>query len=147
MTVQVALAATIAAGAVVALQAPVNAKLADDVGPIASATISFLVGTVALAALIGILRQGGNVADVAKVPWYYVLGGGVLGAVFVTTVLITVRDLGVAGVTAATLAGQLAASVVIDQLGLLGVAKQPITVAKAVGVLLLAAGVYLIVRE
>ena len=48
---------------------------------------------------------------------------------------------------AATIAGQLSASVVLDQFGLLGLPKDPITVGKVIGVVLLAAGVYLIVRE
>ena len=43
--------------------------------------------------------------------------GGVLGAVYVTTVLMTVRDLGAGGVTAATIAGQLTMSVLIDRAG------------------------------
>ena len=147
MSTQVALAATVAAGAVVALQAPVNARLADGVGTLPSAAVNFLVGTIALVLLVVVLRQTRDVRAVSSVPWYYVVGGGVFGAIYVTTVLVTVRGLGAGGVTAATLTGQLAASVVIDQFGLLGVAKQPITLAKIAGVLLLAAGVYLIVRE
>jgi bacterial/archaeal transporter family-2 protein len=51
--------------------------------------------------------------------------------VYVTTVLISVRTLGAGGVTAATIAGQLTLSVVLDQLG----------------VALLAAGVVLVVRN
>ena len=38
--------------------------------------------------------------------WYYLIGG-LLGAAYVTTVLLTVRTLGAGGVTAATVAGQL----------------------------------------
>ncbi len=54
---------------------------------------------------------------------------------------------GAGGVTAATIAGQLTMSLVVDQLGLLGVERQPITVAKVLGVVLLALGVLLIVRD
>ena len=35
----------------------------------------------------------------------------------------------------------------IDQFGLLGLAKQPLNVGKVVGIVLLAAGVFLIVRD
>jgi transporter family-2 protein len=38
-----------------------------------------------------------------------------------------VRSLGAGGLTAATIAGQLTAAVVVDQLGILGVEKQVIT--------------------
>jgi uncharacterized membrane protein YdcZ (DUF606 family) len=36
---------------------------------------------------------------------------------------------------------------VLDQFGMLGLPKDPITVGKVVGIVLLAAGVYLVVRE
>jgi uncharacterized membrane protein YdcZ (DUF606 family) len=38
-------------------------------------------------------------------------------------------------------------AVVVDQLGVLGVAKHPITALRVAGVVLLAAGTFLIVRE
>ena len=77
--------------------------------------------------------------------WYYLLGG-VLGAAYVTTVLLTVRTLGAGGVTAATVAGQLTAAMVVDRLGVLGLEKTPITAARMVGVLLLFAGTVLVIR-
>ena len=57
------------------------------------------------------------------------------------------RPLGAGGVTAAVVAGQLTASVVIDRYGLFGVEKQSLTAAKITGIALLAVGVFLIVRE
>ena len=70
-----------------------------------------------------------------------------LGAVYVTTALVAVRELGAGGVTAATIAGQLTLSLVIDQLGILGVDERPITWDRVLGVLLLAVGTVLIVRD
>ena len=58
----------------------------------------------------------------------------------------TVRTLGAGGIVAASIAGQLTMSVIIDQLGILGLDKDPISVSKAIGVLLLAAGTLLVVR-
>ncbi|HEX8206983.1 MAG TPA: DMT family transporter, partial [Solirubrobacteraceae bacterium] len=87
-----------------------------------------------------------TMGEATSLQWYY-LTGGVLGAAYVTTVLVTVRELGAGPVVAATIAGQLSASVVLDQFGLLGLPKDPITLGKVIGVLLLAAGVYLVVRE
>jgi transporter family-2 protein len=65
----------------------------------------------------------------------------------VTSVLVTVRTLGAGGVTAATIAGQLTMAVVVDQLGILGVAKHPFTAARAAGIVLLGMGTYLVVRD
>ena len=68
----------------------------------------------------------GQLGEVGGLSWYYLIGG-LLGAVYVTTVLITVRTLGAGGVTAATIAGQLTMSVVLDRLGILGLAQRGLT--------------------
>jgi transporter family-2 protein len=65
----------------------------------------------------------------------------------VTTTLIAVRELGAGGVTAAVIAGQLALSVVLDRLGVLGLDERAITWEKLLGIALLALGTLLIVRE
>ena len=137
---------TAVVGGLIALQAPINSGLGKSVGTFQAAFVSFAIGTIVLLA-IALVAKGGlsEIPEARNLSWYY-LTGGVLGAAYVTTVLVTVRSLGAGPVVAATIAGQLTASVVIDQFGLLGVAKDPITAAKIVGVLLLAAGVYLIVR-
>jgi transporter family-2 protein len=102
---------------------------------------------VLLAGIVALANGGfGPIVEVRHVSWIY-LTGGVLGAAYVTVALVAVRTLGAGGVTAATFAGQLALSLVVDQLGVLGVARQPITASKVFGVALLVAGVYLIVRD
>jgi transporter family-2 protein len=134
-------------GGLVALQAPINSLLGRSIGTWQAACLSFAIGTVALACIAALATGGlGQIADVRGVPWYY-LTGGLLGAAYVTSILVTVRTLGAGGVVAATIAGQLAVSVVVDHFGLIGVAKQPVTAAKIVGVVLLGLGTYLVVRE
>ena len=134
-------------GGLIALQAPINSMLGKATGSFQAAFISFALGTVVLAVIAAFARGGfGTMGEATTLPWYY-LTGGVLGAAYVTTVLVTVRELGAGPVVAATIAGQLSASVVLDQFGMLGLPKDPITVGKVVGVLLLAAGVYLVVRD
>jgi bacterial/archaeal transporter family-2 protein len=138
---------TAAVGGLIAMQAPINSTLGRSVGTWQAAAVSFTVGTVILV-VIATLAGGGwaDLGEVRSVSWYYLLGG-VLGAAYVTTVLVTVRTLGAGGVTAATIAGQLSMSLVVDQLGILGVAKHPITAARLLGVVLLAAGTFLVVRD
>ena len=134
-------------GGLIALQAPINSMLGKATGSFQAAFISFAIGTVVLAAIAAFARGGfGTMGEATSLQWYY-LTGGVLGAAYVTTVLVTVRELGAGPVVAATIAGQLSASVVLDQFGLLGLPKDPITVGKVVGIVLLAAGVYLVVRD
>ena len=141
------LLATVAAGALVAMQAPINSTLGKSVGTFAAASVSFAIG---LAVLIAItLVAGGGFAEVSQaggLRWYY-LTGGVLGAAYVTTVLLSVRELGAGGVTAATIAGQLTMSVIIDRAGLLGLPERGLTAQRLLGIALLAAGTVLIVRQ
>jgi bacterial/archaeal transporter family-2 protein len=142
-----AVALTACTGGLVALQAPINSMLGRAVGTWQAAFFSFAVGTVALA-LVATLAKGGlgQVTEARHLTWYY-LTGGLLGAAYITSVLVTVRSLGAGGVVAATIAGQLAISVVVDHFGWLGVGKQPIDAARVIGIALLAAGTYLVVRD
>lgn len=138
---------TAGCGGLIALQAPLNSHLGKKVGTFQAAFVSFLVGTIVLVIIAGIAGGGlGKVGEVRHVAWYYLLGG-VLGAAYVTTVLVTVRSLGAGGVTAATIAGQLTMAVIADQFGILGLAKQPITAGRVIGIALLAGGVFLVVRD
>jgi bacterial/archaeal transporter family-2 protein len=134
-------------GGAVALQAPINSHLGKSVGTFQAAFLSFAIGTVALLVIATLAKGGlGGIRHATEPPWYY-LTGGLLGVAYVSTVLVTVRTLGAGGVTAATIAGQLTLAVVIDQLGILGVAQRSITVSRMVGIVLLAAGVFLVVRR
>jgi transporter family-2 protein len=133
-------------GGLIALQAPINSLLGKSIGTFQAALVSFTVGTLALCAIAAVSGGLGPVAEVRSVPWHY-LAGGLLGAAYVTCVLVTVRTLGAGGITAATIAGQLTMSVLVDRFGWLGVEKEPISAAKIAGIALLAAGTFLIVRE
>jgi len=137
---------TAATGGLIALQAPINSSLGKSIGTWQAAFVSFVVGTVLLCAIAALSGGGLGLSASLHVPWHYLLGG-ILGALYVTAVLVTVRTLGAGGVTAATIAGQLTMAMVVDQLGILGVAKQPITALRVLGVALLAVGTYLVVRE
>ncbi len=147
MAKEPALLLTVFAGGLVALQAPINSILGKAVGTFAAASVSFVVGTIVLG-LITVLVGGGfgDVGEARHLSWYY-LTGGILGAVYVTTVLVAVRSIGAGGVAAATIAGQLSMSLVIDQLGILGLGERAITWQRVLGVLMLALGTLLIVRE
>jgi transporter family-2 protein len=142
----VAVVLTAAAGGLVALQAPINSKLGKTIGTFPAATVSFAVGLALLVAIVVVAGDASRLPEARNATWWYLLGGA-LGAAYVTTVLVSVRTLGAGGVTAATIAGQLTLSLVVDQLGWLGVTKQPITALKLLGVAMLAGGVYLIVRD
>jgi bacterial/archaeal transporter family-2 protein len=128
-------------------QAPINAGLGRRVGsPFAAASISFAVGTATLVAIVLLFVGGyGGVGGARGLAWFY-FAGGLLGAVYVTTALITVRTLGAGAVTAATVTGQLVTSIAVDRLGAFGLTERPVSWSRLLGVALLAAGTFLVVR-
>ncbi len=137
----------VGAGCLVGMQAPVNSRLGKTVGGLQAASFSFLVGTLALVSLTFVLRGGlGSFGRLGHVPWWALIGG-LLGAVYVFVALEAVRTLGASGLTAVVITGQLAISVLVDRLGLLGVEKQHVGLSRVLGLVLLVAGVVLVVRK
>jgi transporter family-2 protein len=141
----VALLLTAAAGGLIALQAPINAGLGRSTGGLPAALVSFAVGSLALAVIVVLSGKAGGLSSTFDVSWYYLLGG-LLGAVYVTNALIAVSVIGAGGVAAATVTGQLTASVVIDRLGLFGLDQVALSPERLVGVGLLMAGTFLVIR-
>lgn len=135
------------AGGFIALQSPINSRLGQAVGSLQGAFVSFLIGTVVLFVAAALARGGlGRIGHVGEVNAIY-LTGGILGAGYVTTALLSVRQLGTGGVIAATIAGELTVGVLVDQFGWFGVTQQVITPTRVLGIVLLALGVLLVVRH
>jgi len=132
-------------GGAIALQAPINAGLGKATGNTPAALISFIGGTLVLAAIVILSGKAGGLSNATDVNWYYLLGG-VLGAAYVFTALVTVDTIGAGGVAAATITGQLTTSVIIDRFGILGLDQVPLSASRVAGVALLLAGTYLVVR-
>jgi len=137
----------VAAGCFVGLQAPVNARLGRQVGALQAATVSFTVGTLALI-LVAALSSGGlsSIGSATRAPWWAMIGG-LFGAFYVTVALLTVRTLGLSGLTAIVVTGQLTIAVVVDRFGLLGISRQHIDAPRILGLVLLIVGVVLVVRR
>ena len=138
--------ATVIGGAL-ALQAPLNSILGRAVGGLTATIVAFSVGLVSLLA-VSVLAGGlGGVAHAGDAPWWALVGGGLISALYVASIVWTVRALGAGGLTAATIAGQFAVALAVDHYGWLGVDRSPITASKLAGLALLAAGTYLVVHE
>jgi transporter family-2 protein len=136
---------TAVAGGLIALQAPINAELGKATGGLPAALVSFLVGTIALAAIVILSGKAGGIGSTFEVNWYYLIGG-LLGAIYVTNALLAVSVIGAGGVAALTVAGQLTASVTIDRLGLFGLDQVALSPERLAGVALLLVGTVLILR-
>jgi bacterial/archaeal transporter family-2 protein len=143
----VAVVVAVSIGAAVAAQAPLNSRLGHAVGGLPATCVALGISFAALLILTVVSGKVEGVADVGTAPAWAVIGGGLIGALYVGSIVWTVRALGAGGLTAATVAGQLGAAMLIDHLGWFGVDRSPVTPAKLAGVALLAAGTYLVVAE
>lgn len=135
----------VAAGAGIAFQAVINARLRVVVqSPVWAALIQTFVGLALLATIALIAREGPlNVSGASRAPWW-VWTGGLLGATYVVASIVATAPLGAAVMFAAVIVGQVITSLLIDHYGLMGVAVQPLTPVRAAGAGLLLAGLVLI---
>jgi transporter family-2 protein len=135
------------AGAALALQALINARLGRELGgPVWASIVSLLVGAVGLVAVQALSRATvPTTAQVAGVPawaWF----GGLLGAAYLTGTLFSVVRLGAASTIALIVFGQMTASLLLDQVGGLVAVPHALSLPRVAGAGLLLAGVILITR-
>jgi bacterial/archaeal transporter family-2 protein len=135
----------LAAGALIALQAPINAEMAGRLGsPLAAAAVSFCLGTVALIALTLLFaRRATDFGALRSLPLYMLLGG-LFGAVYVTVSLMLAPRIGIAAVMALGIAGQLFAALLIDRFGLFDLAERGLTTGRVGGALLVLVGALMV---
>jgi bacterial/archaeal transporter family-2 protein len=134
-------------GGVIAMQAPLNSQLGRTVGGLQASVVALCISFFALLALASITDGLGGIRRIGDAPWYVAVGGGLAGALYVGSIVWTVRALGAGGLTAVTIAGQLAVAVALDHFGWLGVERSPVTFAKVAGIALLALGTWLVIRD
>jgi bacterial/archaeal transporter family-2 protein len=133
------------AGIAIAVQPLVNARLAQKVGVIESACISFAVGTIGL--LIVVLLTGkASFRGMADTVWWE-WSGGLMGAFFVSMAIFVVPRIGTAAAMSAVIAAQITAGVIFDHFGVLGLRHIPLDFKRALGCVLLLAGVALVARR
>jgi bacterial/archaeal transporter family-2 protein len=133
------------AGSAISTQAAVNSQLAGGLhgNTVAAALVSFVIGTVALAAIA--VSKGGLATTIASLPsqplWRF--SGGFLGAAAIFSTVLLAPRIGLANLLALVITGQLLTSLAIDHLGLIGMATRHVSGIRAAGAAMLLAGVSL----
>jgi transporter family-2 protein len=135
-------------GITISVQAIVNGQLRVAIGsPLVAAFISFATGTLLLLLLIGITRQPvPSMSALQQVSWPKWTGGA-LGAFFVTATIIAIQRIPTANLFALIITSQFITALLIDHFGWLGAMQSAITPLKLVGVVLLIAGAYLVIKK
>lgn len=138
-----ALVAVALGGAAIAVQAPINAALGRGLGaPVPAAAVSFGVGFAVLFVISLLQGSGDAYLRLSTVPTWTLLGG-LLGAWYVFAAVWGVSSLGVVTLVAALVFGQMAAALVIDAAGALGMAVREITPTRIAAAGLVGAGLLL----
>ena len=132
-------------GAVAPLQVGINSQLAKTMlHPLQATVVSFIIGTLGVTAVSFAFRVPlPNLMQSLQAP-PILLTGGLLGVFMVMSAITTAPKLGAAVFIAASIAGQMIASLLMDYYGVMGYVAQPITMTKVIGVVLVFAGVILI---
>jgi transporter family-2 protein len=131
----------IVTGVGIPVMATWNSRLGAELeSPWAAAFILFVLGAIicgiAMLAL-GLPKRGWFGA----MPIYY--AGGLIVSFYVLSITWTAPRLGVANAVFFVLLGQIVAAALIDQFGLFGALKSPLTVQRIIGIVFMLAGTYL----
>lgn len=126
------------------IQSSINGALGKRIGVYESSFFSFLVGAVFLF-IISFLFGKGNLSSIWEVPKWQLIGG-ILGACIVTSMVLSVPNIGVASAVFAIILGQTTISLFIDHFGLFNVPVIHFDLFRLTGVILMLAGLLLIFR-
>ena len=141
------LAMALISGALMPLQAGINGLLAKEVSSaLNAATISFIVGALALLVLALIQRESVSFETLKGLQWWH-WAGGLLGAFFVFTAAFVAPRIGALLFMALVLLGQLSSAVFLDHQGWVGYKEIPINLGKVAGLMLILGGVCMIRRS
>tara|TARA_R110001583_G_scaffold21807_2_gene82466 strand:+ start:6108 stop:6536 length:429 start_codon:yes stop_codon:yes gene_type:complete len=135
----------ITVGCLLPIQASINAKLGTFLkAPIMAALVNFIVGGFILLIVIIGTRTPNNILLAIKEAPAYAWVGGLMGSIYVTSIIFLVPRLGAALSFGLIIAGQMVFSLALDHFGFFGVTVQPVNWGRIMGVLLIFAGIVLI---
>ncbi len=137
--------AVVAAGALLAIVTALEGTLSRLVGAVGASLLEHIAAGVVSAVAFLIILSRGQIA-LAPVQKAVPLAGaaGLLVLIAVIGIAYAMPRIGVTAGNVALVFGQMATAVLIDSLGLLGYERIPLSPARLVGLLLLAAGTYLV---
>ncbi len=131
------------------IQSGVNSELRKSLNhPLLAAIISFGSGFVVLLTLYPFFSKSPlpSLASVRGISvWQFT--GGLLGAFYVTSVIMSIQKIGSANMTTLIVGSQLLMAVVLDHFGWLGFQQQPLNIWRILGILFIVFGALLILRN
>lgn len=132
------------AGGMIAVQSVLNSSLGQRTGNFGSVLLLTVVSAIVLIILIFIFPGTSNIKNLPGISEWYLYLGGVLGVVILAAPIYLVPRIGTTSTLTLIILGQLLFALVIDQWGLFASPKIEINLTRAIGVLLVIIGAYLV---
>jgi bacterial/archaeal transporter family-2 protein len=131
-------------GALIPVQAATNAAMSRAIGSVVITSLAlFAIGFVVVAAWAIVIRVPlPSLEALRHVPAYGWLGGFIVASYVIAITFLAPR-LGVGNAIRLVVTGQIVAAVIIDHVGAFGAVVQRLTMARAMGVVLMIIGVIL----
>lgn len=142
------LALALITGALIPIQAATNAAFSKSVGnPIITGLIVFFVGLAGMILFTLLSKTSFPMRrQLTSAPLYGYLGG-IIVATYVVMITILVPRIGVGTAIGLIVTGQIICAVTIDHFGLFNVAVRSISFTRALGMILMIGGVYLVMKK
>jgi transporter family-2 protein len=136
----------VGAGALFPVQSAANAWLGRAIGgPVAATLVSFVAGLAFLIAInAAAFRQWPSATALLAQPAWLLAFGGALGATFLCANVYLAPRFGAAPTIAFVMAGQLASALIVDRIGLFGLAVRELSLGRVGGVALVVLGALLV---
>ena len=131
------------AGTLIPMQFALNSQLKMRLdNPYYATLASILVSAIFLICVCLVIRN--PLPNLALATPWWVWTGGFVGAVYLFISMILAPKLGATALVASIIGGQMLCSLILDHFGLIGFAQHSLNAGRIAGVVLLAAGVFLI---
>ena len=115
-------------GAFLPIQGGINSRLGKEIGsPVYASLISFLVGAAVLFIYTIVTREHIQLSGLKSAP-VYLWSGGLLGAFYVTVIILAFPKIGPALTFGLVVAGQMIISILLDHFNILVAQPHPINI-------------------
>lgn len=131
-------------GAFLPIQAGINGRLGRSIeSPVYASLISFLVGVITLIVYILLTRQHVSWTGIRTAPGFIWIGG-VLGAFYVTSIILAFPRIGPALTFGLVVLGQMVIAVLLDHFNIMVAQQHSINIWRILGVILIVGGVVIL---
>ena len=134
------------AGGLIAIQSVLNASLGQRAGNLGAVLMLTFVSTGGLILLILVFPSTASFKNLPGLSEWYLYLGGILGIAILAAPILLVPRIGTTTTLITIILGQTIMALLIDQFGMFASPKVEISIARVIGVFLVAIGAYLVGR-